>query len=771
MSAGLSQQFCVRWNSHLGSLGAAFPQLLAGQRFVDVTLACEGHQVHCHRLVLAACSTYFEHLLGENPCQHPIIILPRDIKLWAMQALVDFMYKGEVNVSQAGLPDLMKCAEILKIRGLCGSDAALNLNQIHSPPVGSTASFQQQQQQQQQQHLPATDAGTDATTMTSTKDTRTSNNKQSHSQFQNRSEPHHNTRASQQSSGGGAGHRGGPKGQLLSSLHLQPVIGARSQLLQDDCNISDNGESSNEMCIKTEDLIDDDTSSKPCEDEEELEMDPGEKIPSDANRCEQQLLEAHAAAMEVEELVDDGVSVQEAESGDKERSAQNADGSATTSSDAQDAAEPEHTNDDGNGQGDEVLEMREETDEPLAVDVAAKSNKAEQERPRTRPLFSSARNGAPNNDDDQRQQKSQANGAKSGAPLTIQRAPPGSIRVKSIENLFANYQSKHSSLVAPGKSSRAEKRRLGLQKCPRSESANSDRTGRALPASLVFNRDAMDIYLRSGGGGGGAGDAEDEATSATDEDGYENIICSPNFPPLSGVISSYKAEEEEEEEEEEGEDVDYSDDRYAIQLLAEEIDSRMLANGADSEGDEILLKPPALMSLGKGSGTVGSGGGRNSMASVRPQILRTYGRGVTGSGAGSNASLTVRKLARQTDGGGSHPANSRQVRRPRLTARAREAFSHLMNPSGAPPPISFTLRNPRGNQPRSYNTEALWAALMDVKAGESIYRASQMHKVPRKTLRNWMKRWDIKSAYPMPRQLKEAAEKKRIIKELTSQIQ
>lgn len=24
---GISQQFCVRWNSHLGSLGAAFPQV------------------------------------------------------------------------------------------------------------------------------------------------------------------------------------------------------------------------------------------------------------------------------------------------------------------------------------------------------------------------------------------------------------------------------------------------------------------------------------------------------------------------------------------------------------------------------------------------------------------------------------------------------------------------------------------------------------------------------------------------------------------------
>ncbi|KAG4065460.1 hypothetical protein HA402_012287 [Bradysia odoriphaga] len=141
MSAGISQQFCVRWNSHLGSLGAAFPQLLAGQRFVDVTLACEGHQVHCHRLVLAACSTYFESLLGENPCKHPIIILPRDIKLWEIQALVDFMYKGEVNVSQAGLPDLLKCAEALQIRGLCGTDAALNLNHItNSTTTSSSAS-------------------------------------------------------------------------------------------------------------------------------------------------------------------------------------------------------------------------------------------------------------------------------------------------------------------------------------------------------------------------------------------------------------------------------------------------------------------------------------------------------------------------------------------------------------------------------------------------------------------------------------------------------
>ncbi|KAH8420250.1 hypothetical protein KR009_007999 [Drosophila setifemur] len=126
-----AQEFCVRWNSHLGSIGAAFPQLLAVQRFVDVTLACEGHQLHCHRLVLAACSTYFEAILAENPCKHPVIILPREIKLWEIQALVDFMYKGEVNVTQAGLGQLLRCAEQLRIRGLYGSEAPINYKQLH----------------------------------------------------------------------------------------------------------------------------------------------------------------------------------------------------------------------------------------------------------------------------------------------------------------------------------------------------------------------------------------------------------------------------------------------------------------------------------------------------------------------------------------------------------------------------------------------------------------------------------------------------------------
>ncbi|XP_028160209.1 protein bric-a-brac 2-like isoform X8 [Ostrinia furnacalis] len=121
--AAAPQQFCVRWNSYHTNLQAVFPRLLLTEQFADVTLACESRQLRCHKLVLSACSAYLERLLLHNPCDHPIVLM-RDMRFSEMQALVDFMYKGEVNVTQEELPSLLKSAEALQIRGLCSGEAA-----------------------------------------------------------------------------------------------------------------------------------------------------------------------------------------------------------------------------------------------------------------------------------------------------------------------------------------------------------------------------------------------------------------------------------------------------------------------------------------------------------------------------------------------------------------------------------------------------------------------------------------------------------------------
>ncbi|XP_052752694.1 protein bric-a-brac 1-like isoform X2 [Galleria mellonella] len=114
---GSPQQFCLRWNNYQSNLANCFDQLLQTESFVDVTLACEGQSLKAHKVVLSACSPYFQALFMDNPCQHPIIIM-RDIKYCDLKAVVDFMYRGEINVSQDQITALLKVAETLKIRGL-----------------------------------------------------------------------------------------------------------------------------------------------------------------------------------------------------------------------------------------------------------------------------------------------------------------------------------------------------------------------------------------------------------------------------------------------------------------------------------------------------------------------------------------------------------------------------------------------------------------------------------------------------------------------------
>lgn len=64
--------------------------------FADVTLACEGHSVKAHRIILCACSSYFQNILKSiNPTQHPVLLLS-DVRLSDMTALMDFIYFGQV---------------------------------------------------------------------------------------------------------------------------------------------------------------------------------------------------------------------------------------------------------------------------------------------------------------------------------------------------------------------------------------------------------------------------------------------------------------------------------------------------------------------------------------------------------------------------------------------------------------------------------------------------------------------------------------------------
>ncbi|XP_037094885.1 longitudinals lacking protein-like [Pollicipes pollicipes] len=108
------QKFCLKWDSFRTSVTSVFDHLRQDEELVDITLCCDGHKVKAHRMMLSACSPYFRELLKENPCQHPVFFL-KDTSIEDLRAVIEFVYKGEVNVSQGQLASFIKTAEMLQV--------------------------------------------------------------------------------------------------------------------------------------------------------------------------------------------------------------------------------------------------------------------------------------------------------------------------------------------------------------------------------------------------------------------------------------------------------------------------------------------------------------------------------------------------------------------------------------------------------------------------------------------------------------------------------
>jgi hypothetical protein len=117
MSNEPGEKFCLRWNDFEKNISTSFQELRDDKDFFDVTLACENNQIQAHKVILSACSSFFKSVLKQNPHQHPLLYL-KGVRYEDITSVLNFMYHGEVNVSQEDLNSFLAVAEDLKVKGL-----------------------------------------------------------------------------------------------------------------------------------------------------------------------------------------------------------------------------------------------------------------------------------------------------------------------------------------------------------------------------------------------------------------------------------------------------------------------------------------------------------------------------------------------------------------------------------------------------------------------------------------------------------------------------
>ncbi|XP_042858341.1 uncharacterized protein LOC122244484 isoform X2 [Penaeus japonicus] len=111
----------VQWNAHYSALLQLLKSARREDWYCDATILCNGKYYSVHKFVLAACSDYFEEMFNRIKGRHPMVVMT-DMKTARLEALLSYMYEGEVDIMQEDLAGFMETAEAWKVKGLSSAN-------------------------------------------------------------------------------------------------------------------------------------------------------------------------------------------------------------------------------------------------------------------------------------------------------------------------------------------------------------------------------------------------------------------------------------------------------------------------------------------------------------------------------------------------------------------------------------------------------------------------------------------------------------------------
>jgi len=130
------EDFCLKWNDHHSIFFSLAESLCRSSLLTDVTLATSDQTFPAHKLVLSVCSSFFRDLFSKPEMNmNQSVVYLKDVSSRQLEMLLNYMYRGEINVEEGDLVKLLQTAKGLGVKGLSEVDDqnAVNFGKKSAP--------------------------------------------------------------------------------------------------------------------------------------------------------------------------------------------------------------------------------------------------------------------------------------------------------------------------------------------------------------------------------------------------------------------------------------------------------------------------------------------------------------------------------------------------------------------------------------------------------------------------------------------------------------
>ena len=108
----------LKWTDFSKNVSESWMERVENSPFCDITLVSDdGQNINAHKIILANSSSVLRSILLESKYPVPLIYL-RGVRFNELSSLLDFIYKGETNITQDHLQKFLHLAEELGVKGL-----------------------------------------------------------------------------------------------------------------------------------------------------------------------------------------------------------------------------------------------------------------------------------------------------------------------------------------------------------------------------------------------------------------------------------------------------------------------------------------------------------------------------------------------------------------------------------------------------------------------------------------------------------------------------